>query len=91
MIKIERPEGDDTRIWHPPFIERGEDKTAASFHGANRRKTSVVIYRQDPEDLARLKSMIALADILIENFKVRCLTKFGLDFDASHAARPALV
>ena len=70
-IKIENPEGDDTRIWRPLFIERGKDKAAAYFHGANKGKTSVAIDLKDPEDLAWLKSMIAGADILIENVKIR--------------------
>ena len=56
-----------------------------------RGKASVAIDLKDPENLARLKSMISRADILIENFKVGGLTKFGLDFDSLHAAHPALV
>jgi crotonobetainyl-CoA:carnitine CoA-transferase CaiB-like acyl-CoA transferase len=91
VIKIESPDGDDTRTWGPPFIERGEDKSAAYFHSANRGKTSVAIDLKNPEDLARLKSMIAEADVLIENFKVGGLAKFGLDFDSLHTAHPALV
>ena len=69
MIKIESSEGDDTRIWRPLFIERCEDKAAAYFHGANKGKTSVAIDLKDPENLAWFKSMIAGADILIENVK----------------------
>lgn len=91
VIKIESPDGDDTRAWGPPFIERGEDRTAAYFHSANRGKTSIAIDLKNPDDLARLKSMIAEADVLIENFKVGDLAKFGLDFDNLHAAHPALV
>ena len=71
VIKIESPEGDDTRIWRPLFIERGGNKAAAYFHGANKGKTSVAIDLKDPEDLARLKSMITGADILVENVKIR--------------------
>jgi crotonobetainyl-CoA:carnitine CoA-transferase CaiB-like acyl-CoA transferase len=70
VIKIESPEGDDTRIWRPLFTERGGDKAAAYFHGANKGKTSVAIDLKDPEDLARLKSMITGADILVENVKI---------------------
>ena len=55
----------------PPFNERCEDKAAAHFRGANKEKTSVAIDLKDLEDLARLKSMIAGADILIENVKIR--------------------
>ena len=71
VIKIESPEGDDTRIWRPLFIERGGNKAAAYFHSANKRKTSVAIDLKDPEDLARLKSMIAGVYILVENVKIR--------------------
>ena len=71
VIKFESPEGDDTRIGRSPFIERGEYKTAAYFHGANRGNTSVAIDLKDAGDLVPLKSMIAGADILIENLKVR--------------------
>ena len=71
VIKIQSPEGDDTRIWLPPFIERCEDKAAAYFHAANKGKTRVAIDLNDLEDLARLKSMIAGADILIENVKIQ--------------------
>ena len=71
VIKFESPEGDDTRIWRPLFIERGGDKAAAYFHGANKGKTSFAIDLKDAGDLVPLKSMIAGADILIENLKVR--------------------
>ena len=92
VIKIESPEGDDTRIWRPLFIERGGDKAAAYFHGANKGKTSVAIDLKDPEDLARLKSMITGEPIFwSKTSKSGGLTKFGLDFDRLHAAHPACV
>ena len=86
------PEGDDTRIWRPLFIERGGDKAAAYFHCANKGKTSFAIDMKDPEDLAWLKSMIAGADILIENFKVRGSDKVWSRFGqiARRALRPGL-
>ena len=93
VIKIESPEGDDTRIWRPLFIERGGDKAAAYFHGANKGKTSFAIDLKDPEDLAWFKSMIAGADILIENVKIRGPDKVlpRLRKIARRAPRPRLL
>lgn len=96
VIKVEAPEGDDTRRWGPPFIERprpdgGTETVAAYFHAANRGKTSVTCDFSNPEDLARLKELIAGADVVIENFKVGGLRKFGLDYDGLAALNPGLV
>ena len=96
VIKVESPEGDDTRTWGPPFIERplpegGTEKVAAYFHAANRGKTSVICDFTNPADLDRLKALIAEADVLIENFKVGGLRKFGLDYDAMTAQNPRLI
>ncbi len=96
VIKVEAPEGDDTRRWGPPFIERprpdgGTETVAAYFHAANRGKTSVTCDFSNPEDLARLKELIAGADVVIENFKVGGLRKFGLDYDSLAALNPGLV
>lgn len=96
VIKVEAPEGDDTRKWGPPFIERsdgtgGIEKVAAYFHAANRGKTSVICDFGDPDDLARLKELIADADVVIENFKVGGLKKYGLDYESLSALNPRLV
>ncbi|PKP68545.1 MAG: CoA transferase [Alphaproteobacteria bacterium HGW-Alphaproteobacteria-4] len=96
VIKVEAPEGDDTRHWGPPFIERplpggGTETVAAYFHAANRGKTSVICDFRDPADLARLREMIAGADVLVENFKRGGLARFGLDYDSLHALNPRLV
>jgi len=96
VIKVESPGGDDTRTWGPPFIERpdgrgGSDRTAAYFHAANRGKRSVTCDFTDPADLARVKALAADADVLIENFKVGGLRKFGLDYASISALNPALV
>ena len=81
------------RIGRSPFIERGKDKTAAYFHGANRGKTSLAIDLKDAGDLVPLKSMIAGVDILIENFKVRGSDKVWSRFGqiARRALRPRLL
>ncbi|NND41019.1 MAG: CoA transferase [Silicimonas sp.] len=96
VIKIEAPEGDDTRRWGPPFIERslpdgGTETVAAYFHATNRGKTSVVCDFRDPDDLDRLKSLISDADVVIENFKVGGLRKYGLDYDSLAPDNPRLV
>lgn len=96
VIKVESPEGDDTRRWGPPFIDRplpdgGTERVAAYFHAANRGKTSVICDFADPQDLARLKELIAEADVLIENFKVGGLEKYGLDYPSLSALNPRLV
>ena len=96
VIKVESPQGDDTRTWGPPFIERdlpggGTETVAAYFHSANRGKTSVTCDFGNPDDLERLKALIAEADVLIENFKVGGLKKYGLDYNSMAALNPRLV
>ena len=96
VVKVEAPEGDDTRRWGPPFIERlREDGTfetvAAYFQAANRGKTSVTCDFSNIDDLARLKRLIAGADVVIENFKLGGLKKFGLDYESLAADNPGLV
>lgn len=96
VIKIESPEGDDTRRWGPPFITRpradgGTETVAAYFHAANRGKTSVTCDFNDPADLDRLRGLIDQADVLVENFKQGGLRKFGLDYDTLAARNPRLV
>lgn len=70
VIKIEAPQGDDTRCWGPPFIERDGDRSAAYFHSCNRGKQSVTIDFRTGEGQAQVKALLADADIVIENFKV---------------------
>jgi crotonobetainyl-CoA:carnitine CoA-transferase CaiB-like acyl-CoA transferase len=80
VIKLESPEGDDTRRWGPPFIDREGDRSAAYFHGCNRGKTSVTVDFRTEDGQAQVRDMIAGADIVIENFKVGGLAKYGLDY-----------
>lgn len=91
VIKVEAPAGDDTRRWGPPFIEREDDISAAYFHSCNRGKRSVVIDFRTPEGLADLKALIASADVVIENYKVGGLAKYGLDYSALKEAHPGLI
>jgi len=91
VIKIESPAGDDTRKWGPPFIKRDEDCSAAYYHACNRGKKSVVIDFCTLEGQAQLKELISEADVLIENFKLGGLAKYGLDYDSLRDDNPALI
>ncbi len=91
VIKIESPNGDDTRRWGPPFVTHQGEKTAAYFHGTNRGKTSVCLDFTNPDDLAELHKILAQADVVIENFKVGGLVKYGLDYGQISQKYPRLV
>lgn len=91
VLKIEAPGGDDTRRWGPPFIERDGDTSAAYFYACNRGKTSLIVDFSTPEGQAQLRDLIADADILIENFKVGGLAKYGLDYATLCALNPRLI
>lgn len=91
VIKVEAPDGDDTRRWGPPFIERDGDKSAAYFYAANRGKTSVTADFSTPEGQELVRALVADADILIENFKVGGLKKYGLDFESLSKLNPRLI
>jgi len=91
VIKVEAPGGDDTRSWGPPFIKREGDESAAYFHAANRGKASVALDFKNADDLNFLKGLASEADVLLENFKLGALDKFGLDFAALSARNPGLI
>ncbi|NBT30321.1 MAG: CoA transferase [Rhodobacteraceae bacterium] len=91
VIKVESPEGDDTRQWGPPFVERDGDRSAAYFHSCNRGKRSVTVDFRTAEGQETVRRLIADADIVIENFKVGGLTKYGLDYAALSAINPRLI
>ncbi|MBW4982625.1 CoA transferase [Mameliella sp. CS4] len=91
VIKIEAPQGDDTRNWGPPFIEREGDTSAAYFHSCNRGKRSEVVDLTSAEGQARMRDLVAEADILIENFKVGGLAKYGMDYASLSAVNPRLI
>ena len=91
VIKVEAPEGDDTRRWGPPFIERGGDRSAAYFHSCNRGKRSVTADFRTAEGQDYVRDLAKDADILIENFKVGGLKKYGLDYDSLKAVNPRLI
>ena len=91
VIKVEAPEGDDTRRWGPPFIERDGDRSAAYFHATNRGKRSVVCDFRTPEGQEIVRRLVADADVVIENFKVGGLVKYGLDWPSLQKLNPRLV
>lgn len=94
VIKIERPSvGDDTRSWGPPFIknEDGTDGDAAYFHCTNRNKTSRAIDITTAEGQDEIKTLAKECDILVENYKVGGLKKYGLDYDSLSTINPALI
>lgn len=93
VVKIESPDGDDTRRWGPPFVQdaRGEDIDAAYFHACNRGKRSVIADLRTPEGRALSTRLAQGADVFIENFKVGGLQKYGLDYASLHALNPGLV
>ena len=94
VIKVERPEvGDDTRQWGPPFVEGpdGSNLGAAYFHACNRGKRSVAADLADPAGQALVRDLARDADVLIENFKVGGLARYGLDAESLRALNPRLV
>ena len=91
VIKIESKTGDDTRTWGPPFIKTEDESNAAYYHSCNRGKHSVSLDFNDEDDLLKLKTLIATADILIENFKVGGLDKYGLDYTNLRNKYPSLI
>ncbi|KQN05432.1 CoA-transferase [Sphingomonas sp. Leaf230] len=92
VVKIESPAGDDTRTWGPPFIDNPNGtRDAAYFHAANRGKRSIVADFTTAEGQAIVRELIADADVVIENFKVGGLVKYGLDYAALTAINPRLV
>ncbi|WP_169473845.1 MULTISPECIES: CaiB/BaiF CoA-transferase family protein [unclassified Novosphingobium] len=92
VIKVESPAGDDTRAWGPPFIanpDRSQD--AAYFHATNRGKRSLVLDLSSAEGQARARELVAGADVVIENFKLGGMARFGLDYETLAAINPGLV
>ena len=92
VIKIERPgAGDDTRHWGPPWHGEGADRVAAYFLSCNRGKKSAAIDFAQPDGAALVRQLAADADVVVENFKVGGLAKFGLDAASLRTANPRLV
>ena len=95
VIKVERPGvGDETRTWGPPYIKDpdGADTTESAYYlCANRNKRSVTIDFSQPRGIALVKRLLARSDVLVENFKVGGLAKFGLGYEQLREEFPGLV
>lgn len=94
VIKVESPDGgDDTRKWGPPFVmsHDGENLSAAYYHSCNRGKRSIAIDFSTPEGADTIRRLVATSDVLIENFKLGGLKKYGLDYGSLRKINPRLV
>ena len=95
VIKVEKPgSGDDTRGWGPPFVENpvtGARGDAAYYLSANRGKRSVTIDMATPEGQDIVRRLAAKADVLVENYKLGGLAKYGLDYQSLRSVNPRLV
>ena len=95
VIKVERPgAGDDTRHWGPPYLKdaAGADTAEAAYYlAANRNKRSVTIDIATPEGQQIVRELAAQSDVVLENYKVGQLKKYGLDYDSLRAVKPDLV
>lgn len=92
VIKIEGVTGDDTRRWGPPFVRNGDgNEDAAYFHATNRGKRSITLDLKSAEGRDRVLSLVKDADVLIENFKLGGLAKFGLDYATLKKLNPRLI
>ena len=87
VIKVEGPNGDDTRHWSPPI----RDEDATYYLSINRNKYDIVLDFSDADDLKVAQNLAARADIIVENFKPGGLQKFGLDYDTVTAANPEVI
>ncbi|CAI8875760.1 MULTISPECIES: CaiB/BaiF CoA transferase family protein [Burkholderia] len=95
VIKIERPgAGDDTRHWGPPYLKdaAGADTAEAAYYlAANRNKRSVTVDIATPEGQQIVRELAAQSDVVLENYKVGQLAKYGLDYESLRAVMPDLV
>ena len=92
VIKVESPQGDDTRKWGPPFIDNPDGtRDAAYYHSTNRGKRSIAIDFSTPEGAEQVRELAADADVLIENFKVGGLEKYGLHYEQVAKLNPRII
>ncbi len=90
-LRWKAPGGDETRGWGPPFLETDGEKAAAYFHGCNRGKRSIVADFATERGREIVRKLATRSDVLIENFKVGGLQKFGLDYESLKAINPRLI
>lgn len=88
VIKVEKPDGgDDARLWGPPFV----GKDSVMFHANNRGKRSYALDIKSPDDVARLRTLAAEADILIQNLRPGVVDEFGIGPEALLTVNPRLI
>jgi crotonobetainyl-CoA:carnitine CoA-transferase CaiB-like acyl-CoA transferase len=91
VIKVEQPGvGDDTRRWGPPFLDDGSGDSSY-YLCANRNKESIAVNMADPEGAAIIRSLSETSDIVLENFRVDGLRKYGLDYDSLSKTKPDII
>lgn len=89
VVKVEHPvRGDDTRSWGPPFTPDG---TSTYFESVNRNKYSLAADLSEPQDLSRVRRLVAQSDVVVENFKVGSLERFGLDYATVCTVNPRAI
>lgn len=92
VVKVESPDGDDTRLWGPPYFTAADGTTHSAYYlSANRNKRSIVLDLKQPADQSMARALAAHAHIVVENFKPGGMAAFGLGYDALAARQPALV
>ncbi|HYP83728.1 CaiB/BaiF CoA-transferase family protein [Variovorax sp.] len=95
VIKVERPgAGDDTRAWGPPFLKDSEGRETADssyFLSANRGKKSITVDLAHPQGQALIRELAREVDVVVENYKVGTLARYGLDYESLRAINPRLV
>lgn len=91
VIKVESPDGDDTRGWGPPFVGSEEERESTYFLSANRNKESLVLDLKSDEDKDVLARLVERADVLMENFRVGVLDRLGFPVSRLHELNPGLV
>ncbi|MFZ9482873.1 MAG: CoA transferase, partial [Ilumatobacteraceae bacterium] len=87
VIKVESPDGDETRTWTPPE----KDGVSTYYLSINRNKKSIVLDFKNPDDIAVAHNLLRRADVCVQNFKHGALAKFGLDHETARALNPRLV
>lgn len=92
VIKVERPDGgDDSRGWGPPFVGEGDGRESGYFLSVNRSKRSITLDLKEDADVARLRGLLATADVVIENFRPGVMERLGLGPDALEQLNERLV
>lgn len=91
VIKVEPPQGDDTRAWGPPYQRREDARESTYYLSVNRNKRSVVLDLKAAADLEAARALISGADVLVENYRPGTLDRLGLGWEVLHAEVPRLI